>query len=71
MARLGVTNIYLMAGLGLLAISLVLGAWLFFQPASIAHGDMLVRVAYGSFVAGVVLYGIGRVTSVVKRRSQA
>ena len=71
MARFGVTNIYLLVGLGLLAISLILGAWLFFQPASIAYGDMLFRVAYGSFIGGIVLYVIGRATSVMQRRSQA
>ncbi len=71
MARFGVTNIYLLVGLGLLAVSLILGAWLFLQPAPIARGDMLFRVAYGSFIGGIVLYVIGRATSVMQRRSQA
>ncbi|GGJ95334.1 hypothetical protein [Luteimonas terricola] len=71
MARFGVTNIYLAVGLGLLAVSLILGTWLFSQAASIAPGDTLLRVAYGSFIGGIVLYVIGRVTSVVQRRSQA
>lgn len=70
MARFGVTNIYLLVGLGLLAVSVALGAWLFIQPASTAHGEMLFRVAYGSFIGGIVLYVIGRVTSVMQRRSQ-
>ena len=70
MARFGVTNIYLLAGLGLLALSLVLGAWLFLQPA-VANGSTLSWLAYGSFVSGIILYVIGRVTSVMQRRTQA
>ncbi|MBJ6979733.1 MULTISPECIES: hypothetical protein [unclassified Luteimonas] len=71
MARFGVTNIYLLVGLGLLAVSAILAAWIFFQPAAIAHSDMRFRVAYGSFIAGLVLYVIGRVTLVMQRRPQA
>lgn len=71
MVRFGVTNIYLMAGLGLLALGLALGAWLSSQSAPAAHRDTLSWIAYGSFASGIVLYVIGRLALVMQRRSKA
>ena len=72
MSRFGFTNIYLQAGIVLILAALGGLAWLAFfgTPGDIGFG-MSMWFASASFLAGLVLYAIGRVVKIARSMGKA
>lgn len=72
MSRFGFTNIYLQAGALLILASLGCFAWIvFFAPPSNIDPAWVTWFTSASFLAGLLLYAIGRVVGIVRSRGDA
>ncbi len=72
MSRFGLTNIYLKIGLGLIALGVASGIWLWAtHPWVEPSGGVMGWVARASFLGGIIIYVIGRLAHALQRRTQA
>ncbi|MGY0561177.1 hypothetical protein ACW7G2_10730 [Luteimonas sp. A277] len=72
MSRLGLSNVYLKVGLGLIALGFASGIWLWATTSwAEPTGVAVAWVARASFASGVIIYFIGRVTQLFQKRERS
>ena len=72
MPWLGLTNIYLKIGLCLIALGVASGIWLWAtHPWVEPSGGAIGWIARASFLGGIIIYLIGRLSHALQKRKRA